>query len=355
MKILHVSIGDMADKWDELSTEQEGACWRMVRKMASYNGSLPADERKAANRLHWDVRYYRRLRGWVLAAEQQHLGFYAGQDGGLRHLRVDRDFQDFNDARARASAAGKKGAEKRWGTTSGGTSTQKSHQKSHQKSTNIVHAKSLKDNGAAIATPSPTPSPSTRKKESPQTPKGACPDPFGFGNEARNEQASGIVVGKGGQIVLDPPVREQWAQMLGGETALDLALTEIGAEIAASAPRSPSLHVTRRLARMAKDKLDRDSRYAKAAANNAAAKAPAAFASKPTRWWEDPKQVSAKAPTLDAWRSLVTKHANGDWPIYYLGPPPGARGCVVPKEIVEEFELAGRYDEKGFGLGEVAH
>lgn len=195
------------------------------------------------------------------------------------------------------------------------------------------------------------------RKDSPQTPHGASTtrDPFGFGNEARNEQASGIVVGKGGQIVLDPPVREQWAQMLGGETALDLALTEIGAEIAASAPRSPSLHVTRRLARMAKDKLDRDSRYAKAAANNAAAKAPAAFASKPKRWWEDPKQVRAKAPTLDAWRSLVTKHANGDWPIYYLGPPPGARGCVVPKEIVEEFELAGRYDEKGFGIGAVAH
>lgn len=62
-------------------------------------------------------------------------------------------------------------------------------------------------------------------------------------------------------------------------------------------------------------------------------------------WWSDPTRVAA---TTDAdWRRLIAEHANGRWPLFQLGPPPGTRGCIVPQRVSAELRLEDRYDDKG--------
>lgn len=161
MKILHVSLGDYADKADHLTPEQEGVFWKFLRKMASFDGRLIGDERKAARIMGWDIRYFRRMRAWVLS--ETDLGMYEDENGFLRNKRIDDEMADYAAAKEKAVAAGKKGAEKRWGNTSTQTSPPTSGvtstQKSTQKSTNIDAVKSLKNNEPAIATPTPSPTP----------------------------------------------------------------------------------------------------------------------------------------------------------------------------------------------------
>jgi hypothetical protein len=62
-------------------------------------------------------------------------------------------------------------------------------------------------------------------------------------------------------------------------------------------------------------------------------------------WWHDPAKVAAVTPSQ--WRGSIAKHAAKIWPIDKLGPPPGDRGCLVPRAIIDELELSDRYDEHG--------
>ena len=87
MKIAAISLGDMADKWDRLTPEQEGIAWRVLRKLASYDGTFPADDR-GARFVGWDVRGWRPRVKWLLS--DRHLGFYE-VGGMLRHTRLDND------------------------------------------------------------------------------------------------------------------------------------------------------------------------------------------------------------------------------------------------------------------------
>lgn len=73
---------------------------------------------------------------------------------------------------------------------------------------------------------------------------------------------------------------------------------------------------------------------------NSSVKRPAPF------WWRDDPDKAENLPA-EVWRRAVKTFANGKWPIETLGPPPDAAGCLVPDDVVEEFQLVGVYDERG--------
>ena len=62
-------------------------------------------------------------------------------------------------------------------------------------------------------------------------------------------------------------------------------------------------------------------------------------------WWADPKKV--ESVTIDQWRTSISRHANGRWPVPKLGPPPGSLRCVVPKSLVAELRLTEIYTDGG--------
>jgi hypothetical protein len=63
-------------------------------------------------------------------------------------------------------------------------------------------------------------------------------------------------------------------------------------------------------------------------------------------WWRDRPERACNLPP-EVWRSAVSNFANGTWPIETLGPPPGAEGCLIPRELVEDMGLAEIYTEEG--------
>jgi hypothetical protein len=50
--------------------------------------------------------------------------------------------------------------------------------------------------------------------------------------------------------------------------------------------------------------------------------------------------VAPQGTPGDGWRQLIKTHyTGGKWPDDKLGPPPGAKNCKVPPEIVRELGL----------------
>lgn len=63
-------------------------------------------------------------------------------------------------------------------------------------------------------------------------------------------------------------------------------------------------------------------------------------------WWKANPEAAARM-TPERWREGIRKYANGTWPTDKLGPAPGARGCLVPANVVAEMQLEEIYDENG--------
>lgn len=62
-------------------------------------------------------------------------------------------------------------------------------------------------------------------------------------------------------------------------------------------------------------------------------------------WWQDPARLAKITP--ERWREGIKKHANGIWPLEFLGPPPGTPECVVPQALLNELRLTEIYTDGG--------
>lgn len=52
----------------------------------------------------------------------------------------------------------------------------------------------------------------------------------------------------------------------------------------------------------------------------------------------------------DQWRALIARHANGTWMAKDLGPSPSSKHCLVPRDLIDELDLADKYNESGFAV-----
>ena len=52
----------------------------------------------------------------------------------------------------------------------------------------------------------------------------------------------------------------------------------------------------------------------------------------------------------DEWRTLIARHANGTWMAKDLGPSPSSKHCLVPRDLIDELDLADKYNEAGFAV-----
>lgn len=105
----------------------------------------------------------------------------------------------------------------------------------------------------------------SQNQDSPKPPKGASGRSF-WANQFEQYTDPGIQFADG-KLTLINGTRADWESRLGADQ-LDLALIEIAAELQPNSPTPIHLQVARKLARMARDKIDRDQRYKAAAAQN---------------------------------------------------------------------------------------
>lgn len=61
-----------------------------------------------------------------------------------------------------------------------------------------------------------------------------------------------------------------------------------------------------------------------------------------SNWWKG-KEATAPKYEPEFWRGLIGKHANGTWPVEYLGPGPWASDCLVPPKVIAELDLEAKY------------
>jgi len=110
MKILNISLGDM-DKWDRLTPEEEGIAWRVLRKLAAYDGAIPADDR-GARYVTMDVRRWRSVIKRI--TRDFDLGFHV-HNGSLRHRRLDADIKRNREKKDERREIGLAASKVRWG------------------------------------------------------------------------------------------------------------------------------------------------------------------------------------------------------------------------------------------------
>jgi hypothetical protein len=55
-------------------------------------------------------------------------------------------------------------------------------------------------------------------------------------------------------------------------------------------------------------------------------------------WWRDDPGFAANLEAAD-WQLLHDAHArNGAWPVDLMGPPPGAPGCLIPRDVIPKLK-----------------
>jgi hypothetical protein len=60
-------------------------------------------------------------------------------------------------------------------------------------------------------------------------------------------------------------------------------------------------------------------------------------------WWRGKEQTFRNLP-IERWRAAFAAHRpNGTWPWWLYGPPPGHAECLVPSELVAEFNWSEIY------------
>ena len=62
-------------------------------------------------------------------------------------------------------------------------------------------------------------------------------------------------------------------------------------------------------------------------------------------WWREIGDSARRMPS-DWWTRMITKHANGRWPVAYLGPAPEDPGCLVPAEVRTMLKLDEKYPNR---------
>lgn len=62
-------------------------------------------------------------------------------------------------------------------------------------------------------------------------------------------------------------------------------------------------------------------------------------------WWRGHEEA-ARQYGVDVWEAGIRQHANGVWPVEYLGPLPGTPECLVPYPLIVEFDLLEKYGPK---------
>lgn len=60
-------------------------------------------------------------------------------------------------------------------------------------------------------------------------------------------------------------------------------------------------------------------------------------------WWKGLEGRIRAKPIADWRKALATTKPNGQWPWWVFGPPPGSPDCLMPKELIEEFGFAAKY------------
>lgn len=64
-------------------------------------------------------------------------------------------------------------------------------------------------------------------------------------------------------------------------------------------------------------------------------------------WWWKGKEDKVRKLPLAVWRKAIETYGQAHWAEEYLGPPPGAEGCLVASEIVAELGLTAKYSAAG--------
>ncbi len=60
-------------------------------------------------------------------------------------------------------------------------------------------------------------------------------------------------------------------------------------------------------------------------------------------WWREIADSARRMPA-DWWGRMITKHANGRWPVEFLGPGPWDReNCLVPMTVRAQMNLDEKY------------
>jgi uncharacterized protein YdaU (DUF1376 family) len=263
LRWIKLNIAEFLEGIDELTYEQRGFYITALLKMYARHDGIPVDDRDGAQAMGCNPRTFRLHKASLLEAGK----FYVS-DGMLRNKRFDYELAEFTrQAKKRREAALKRERERREAITAYTT---------QQRSAPIRGE--FEPNSSRIR---PEFDPNSVPKNAENPTKSACaaqqawrepelePEPELERKNPPTPQEGVRMVG--GRLALFNGTRQFWLDEFAGDAkGLDLALIEASGSIQPNSRSHPlEAQVGRLLARIVRDKRDRDTRYQEAAKRNA--------------------------------------------------------------------------------------
>lgn len=350
MKMLYVKmyLSDVLEGVEGLTFEQAGFYLLSLFKMYARMDGLPFEEKAGALMMRCDVRTYRRLRDILIAA-----GKFEVDGAVIRNHRVEREIESYCDEIKRRQAAARDREEKkRAGFESG--SAEELHRTSGR-----LPAEFAEKSGTLF---------------------GDFPENEGKKTNKNNEigaeagHSGGTIVGididrlkerdmpteeVGVSVDLDksrarreysPEFEKFWALYPvkdGKWAAFDKSWRKLDRESRSQAIEAAPLYAARIVSeRIERPKWAQGWLTERRFEDELRRRAGSSASSRP--WWTNREKVASLAP--GDWVRLIRKHANGVWPIDKLGYPPGHEDCIVPRVVLDELGVMGKYDRKGAAI-----